>query len=351
MQRIAITGSSGYFGRKLVEYIRSTGQRCRILGIDVVPPRSAPTDEFHRLDIRSPETARRLEEFQPDTVVHFAFVVNPIRDNRLMRDINIGGLQNVLDAVQRIRPRRFLAASSATVYGTRPGHAQPLDERAELRACRKFRYSADKLELERRLAEFEAAHPHIAVSWVRPCMVHGPGVDNYLSRLLLHIPFVCLLDGNDTPLQFVHEDDLVSATWTILQHGGRGAFNVSPPDWVHASDMALESGRRAVNVPYWIVNLVAHAWWHLRLPVFNCPPPLYGYLRDPWIIAPRRLTQELGFEFRYSSRDTLRDLLQANGKLARTAVRTETAISPQTVSDAARYYEPAHAGEPARGGA
>jgi UDP-glucose 4-epimerase len=243
--------------------------------------------------------------------------VNPIHDDRAMHDINIGGLQNVLKAVRRIRPRRFLAASSATVYGARPEHTQPLDETAELHACRKFRYSADKLELERRLVEFEADHPGVAVSWVRPCMVRGPGVDNYLSRLLLHVPFVCLLDGNDTPLQFVHEDDLVAAMWTILSRSGRGAFNIAPPDWVHASDLALESGRRAVKVPYWIVNLVAYAWWHLRLPVFNCPPPLYGYLRDPWIVAPDRLLQEYGFEFQHSSRDTLRELLRANGKLVR----------------------------------
>ncbi len=325
MQRIAVTGSSGYFGRKFVEYVKSIDAGCRVLGIDVVSPRSAQPDEFHRLDIRSPETARRLEEFQPDTVVHLAFVVNPIHDAKLMHDINIGGLRNVLDAVHRIRPERFLTASSATVYGARPEAAQPLDENAELHACRKFQYSADKLELEHLLAEFEATHRDMAVSWVRPCMIHGPGVDNYLSRLMLHIPFVCLLDGQDTPLQFVHEDDLVAATWTILRHGGRGAFNVAPPDWVQASDMALESGRRAVSVPFWMVQLTAFVWWHLRLPLFRCPPALYGYLRNPWLVSPSRLMRECGFVFQYSSLATLRELLRANGKLAPASLVPEPA--------------------------
>ena len=46
MQRIAITGSSGYYGSKLVEHIRRESPETQILGIDCLPPRNAAPHEF-----------------------------------------------------------------------------------------------------------------------------------------------------------------------------------------------------------------------------------------------------------------------------------------------------------------
>jgi hypothetical protein len=41
-----------------------------------------------------------------------------------------------------------------------------------------------------------------------------------------------------------------------------------------------------------------------------------SYIRYPWVVAPNRLCRELGFQFKFSSLDTLRVLLRAHGKLA-----------------------------------
>ena len=108
MQRIAITGSSGYYGHKLIEHIRRESPETRLLGIDVVAPGDAAPHEFFQADIRSPDVRTALATFQPDTIVHLAFVVNPIRDTRLMSDINLGGTRNVFAAVRELRPQRFL---------------------------------------------------------------------------------------------------------------------------------------------------------------------------------------------------------------------------------------------------
>ena len=63
-------------------------------------------------------------------------------------------------------------------------------------------------ELEKLLGEFADRHPQMAVSWIRPCLIYGPAVDNYLSRMLLQYPLVVLPDGCDVPQQYVHEDDV-----------------------------------------------------------------------------------------------------------------------------------------------
>ena len=59
--------------------------------------------------------------------------------------------------------------------------------------------------------EFARQHPHIAVSYVRPCIVGGPHMDNYLRRLLFQMPIIVLLDGVDSAIQLVHEDDASAA--------------------------------------------------------------------------------------------------------------------------------------------
>ena len=324
MQRIAVTGSSGYYGSRLIRYIRDTDPQIEILGIDVAPPRGSAhgsahgpgPHEFAGVDVRSPKLKRVLLDFRPDTVVHLAFVVNPIHDESRMHAININGSQNVFDAVHEIGPDRFLVASSATAFGAWPDNPLPIDDHFPVRGRAGFKYSHDKTRLERMLGEFADRHARIAVSWVRPCIIYGPGVDNFLSQLLLEHPVVVLPDGHDVPQQFVHEDDVAAATWHILARGGRGPYNVGPPDWIYLTDVARETGRRAIKIPLFIMQATTWVCWVLRLPVLRFPPAMNLYIRYPWIVAPNRLCGELGFQFEFSSLETLRELLRAQGKLA-----------------------------------
>lgn len=314
-QRIAITGSSGYLGSRLIRHIRAISPRAKILGLDVGPSERSDPHEFTRIDIRQPSLKSVLEDFQPDTVVHLAFIVNPIHDEVLMTDINVNGSRNLFEAVAGIGVKRFLVASSATAFGAWPDNPLPLDDLDPIRGRTDFSYSADKAELERMLSEFEVQHPEMAVSWIRPCIIYGPGVDNYLSRMLLNHPLVVLPDGHDLPQQFVHEEDVAAATWHILTRDGRGPYNVAPPDWIHLSDVARETGRRTIRIPFWMMKYASRVCWKWRLPFLRYPPGCSYYIRYSWIVAPRRLCDELGFRFLSSSLDTLRDILRSHGKL------------------------------------
>ncbi|MBI5759710.1 MAG: NAD-dependent epimerase/dehydratase family protein [Planctomycetales bacterium] len=319
LKRIAITGSSGFYGSKLIEHLRTHAPHAKILGLDVVPPRAA-ADEFVKVDVRDPSLTDVLQKFKPDTVVHLAFIVNPTRDDRKMRDINVGGSQNVFRAVESVRPRRFLMASSATVFG---GHADtpvPVDDRHPIVDKSSFQYAIDKTDLERMIVDFSQRNGDIAVSWTRPCIICGPGINNYLTRLILNLPFFAKLDGRDSPLQFVHQDDVAAATYEILRHSACGPFNIGPPDWMPLSMIARETGRPCFKLPFWMARAATTIWWNLRLPVFDFPPELHYYVRDPWVVAPNRLQNELGFQFQFTCLDTFRELYQASKKPRRVRV-------------------------------
>ncbi|WP_437201539.1 NAD-dependent epimerase/dehydratase family protein [Planctomicrobium sp. SH664] len=318
IRRIAITGSSGYCGRGLIHLLREVAPDIEILGLDLAPAASETPDQFRALDSRDSGMLGAMREFAPDTVVHMAFVMNLIHDDRKMHDINVNGTRNVLAAVAAIQPARFLCYSSMTAFGAWPDNPVPMDESWPLRARSDFRYAADKTELEADLAKFRDDHPEIQVSWVRPAVVLGKQVSNYLSRYILDSKLIALPDGYDCPLQFVHEDDVARATWEILSRNGAGPFNVGPPDWITWGEVGRRRKVPVVRIPLWLIRGMATIWWTLRVPpllsCMACPPGLMNFIRYPWVGRASRLEQEFGFEFRHSSSETFQEALEASLK-------------------------------------
>jgi UDP-glucose 4-epimerase len=307
--RIVITGSSGLYGRGLIAEIRRTLPEARILGIDLRPPAGDPPDEFCPADVADPRLPGAVRRFEPDTVVHLAYAVQPGRDPARLRAVNVDGTRAVLDAVAAARPRRLLVASSATVYGAWPDNPPACDETTPLRPLPGYYYSAHKGIVEALVRQFAESCPGIAVSWTRPAIVVGRGVKNFLADYFLGVPFVCLPDGRDTPLQFVHRDDLARATLAILAASARGPFNVAPEDAVSQRQIARALGVPALPVPYAAMAAIGRVWWTLRLPWLATPPGLVGYVRHPWVMTSARLRDELGFAFAYTSAAAFAELV------------------------------------------
>ena len=310
LQRLVITGSSGYLGRKLVVHFRDRG--ATVLGIDVQQPaENAAPDEFVCADIRDEGLLETIGRFAPDTIIHAAFVFQPMRDQRLMSDINVGGTENLFRAVRSTAPARFLLFSSATAFGAWPDNPVPMSEDWRLRARSEYQYAADKTAIEEKIAGLVGQLPNVCVSWIRPALIGGPGMKNYLSRLIFGMPFLAKLDGVDNPLQFVHEDDVVAATVAILEANGRGAYNVAPPNWTLTTEIASETNRPAVGVPFWLAWSLAWFAWTIRLWIHESPAGFLYFARYPWVVAPDRLEKELGYEFQYTSTETVREVLRA----------------------------------------
>jgi len=308
-ERIAITGSSGLYGRTLVREIRRRLPDARVLGIDLRDGGADPPDDLWCGDICDPGVVAAVAAFRPDTVVHLAYAVQPGRDMRAMRAANVDGTRQILAAAAASGAARVLVASSGTVYGAWPDNPPRCDESTPVRPRPEYYYSEHKGLVERMVQEFAAARPDIAVSWTRPTIICGPGVRNFLSDFFLNMPFLFLPDGNDTPLQFVHQDDVARATLAILRHSARGPFNVAPDDALTHRQIAAILGVAAVPMPFFLMDGMSRVWWTLRLPWFATPPGLAGYVRHPWLMNSERLRREVGYEFEYSSVRAFRELI------------------------------------------
>ena len=98
--RYLITGGSGYIGGRLTDELAGREETEMIVDVDVSPPpRTWPNHEFVKADVRDRRRMQELlEKHEIDAVLHFAFILNPIRDEARMYDVDVNGTQAVLQA-------------------------------------------------------------------------------------------------------------------------------------------------------------------------------------------------------------------------------------------------------------
>ncbi len=131
--KYVITGGSGYIGGRLIDLLTQR-EDTEVVILDLRPPAvPRPRTRFVRMDVRDPGIRTLLETERPDALVHLAFVLNPIRDEYKMYDIDVNGTQNVLDAAAAAGVQQLLVASSTTAYGAFPDNPVPLTEEHPVR--------------------------------------------------------------------------------------------------------------------------------------------------------------------------------------------------------------------------
>lgn len=307
---VAVTGSSGYLGTRLVERLVADESVARILAFDVRPPlRQHPKVVFDHVDVRAPGLAARLQGV--DCLVHLAFVmterVGRGGDEAEMRDVNVNGCQNVFKSAGRAGVPRLVYTSSATVYGAHPDNEVPLTEESPLRANLDFSYAAHKLEAEYVLREFVDEFPETHVVVFRPAIVFGPHADNAWSHLLEQ-PVLFGVAGYRPPLQLVHEEDAARALHWAIATEARGAFNLAADGWLEGDEAHGMAARKVRYLPEPLAFAVAERTW--RLGLSEVPPGYLHYAMHPWVVSAAKLAAA-GFVCTRSQEETLRATVAA----------------------------------------
>src|SRR3954469_17707952 len=313
--RYVITGGSGYIGSRLVERLASAEGTERILICDVRPPRVfRPRTAFAEVDVRdSAAVASVIASERPDVVIHLAFILNPMHDEAAMYAIDVGGTHNVLEACSASGVGQVLVTSSSTAYGAFADNPVPLTEQHPVRGVPDFEYARDKAECDRLCQLWALRHPDRVMTIVRPCIVFGPNVDNYIVRLWTRQPFQADFGLPDPGIQFVHEDDVVEAIAVLLAGRVSGAFNVAGDGVMPAAECASLVGLPQRRIPLRVAWSLASVMWKLRRS--ETPPGNLHFAIHPWIVSNEKLKRETSWRPRYSSRETFEITMRAHGKL------------------------------------
>lgn len=246
MNKVVVTGASGYIGGQTVIAFSEAGWR--VVGIDKHTP-SKTLSEFCKKFLVSPfdssESLALIEKENPDVIVHCAgtSLVGPsVSDPATYYENNFVATKKLLDTIiDKKIPARFIFSSSAATYGEpilTP--IQEVDLQVPVNP-----YGASKLMVETMLKSYHSAYglDFIAFRYFNACGAdslcrHGqaPGATHIIARILESIieDKMFTLNGTDFPTEdgtcvrdYVHVEDIAQAHLLAAQHCEPGCYNLS----------------------------------------------------------------------------------------------------------------------------
>jgi UDP-glucose 4-epimerase len=313
--RVVVTGASGNVGTSLLRSLADEPAVESVLGLC----RRVPKASFAKVEWRATDVARSplRPVFQgADAVVHLAWLIQPARDQAMVRSVNVDGSARVFAAAAAAGVRTLVYASSVGAYAPGPKDRR-VDESWPTAGVPSSFYSRHKSEVERLLDRFEAEYERTRVVRLRPGLIFkreaasgirrlfaGPLLPGSLLRPSL-IPLVPELDR--LVVQAVHSYDVGEAYRLALVSDAAGAFNIAAEPVLDPEQLARVFEARRVRLPARLARAGAAVSYKLRLQPSE-PGWLDMGLEVPLMDA-TRARELLGWRARHSATDALRDLL------------------------------------------
>lgn len=157
--------------------------------------------------------------------------------------------------------------------------------------------------------ELMASSPDLCVNIVRACAILGPEGIGSVSTGMFQSVMIRLI-GYDPLVQFLHEDDLSELITALIRSRKRGIFNAGGEGALRYGEVIAATGRPCVAVPAKMLSLLLTLSWRMRLQS-ESPPGGLEFIKYPIVVSTEKVRKEIGFEFRYSTRETLLSYLGA----------------------------------------
>lgn len=232
--RYLVVGGAGYIGSHFVRQACDADHSVCVMDNLSTGYKSSVDKRaiFWYGDINSEEDSIRcITNFRPDVVFGFAGLKAAGDSMRIPHEYshtNIGGMHNLLFAMQANNVRRFVFSSSAAVYGT-PEYL-PIDERHPTNPSNYYGFT--KLHIEEVLKWYSKLHKITFASLryfnaagydVSPCETFTPHIENKPTNLL---PVVMETVKGQRDCVYVYGDDYDTADGTGVR------------DYIHVNDLA-----------------------------------------------------------------------------------------------------------------
>lgn len=324
-QTIVVTGISGNLGLRLLPLLEGFD----VVGIDLVPPKTNVPHRFVSMDLGQEKYCLQLtdllKETRAATVIHLAFVVDPVRngitDADRMWQINVAGTARVMEAVteanrEEVIVQKFIFPSSVAAYG--PDLSEIVSEDYPL-GGHTLPYAIHKAEADLVAQQRAPSLRGCSAYMLRPHIFAGASMENYLVNAFRGKPsgkgqratqmrnsgkrVPCILPMGkkylENRIQFVHVDDVARLIvhiaskvepemqrLTVLNVTGRG----EPLTFGRCIEM---SGTQLKRVPgKWAMRLALQMSFNSGLSAV--PPEAEPYLTGESLMNTTRLQKFLG---------------------------------------------------------
>jgi len=313
--KIAITGSNGYVGNFLAEYF--SGRGIGVVGMDLSSmgrQRDYKNFRFHRCDVRDKGLVSRiLEAEKPTHVCHLAYLMDPQHNYGLEYDVDVNGSKSVFDAANAVKSvRQFMHFSSASVYGAFPENRPWISEDQEP-TPRDWVYAQNKCIVEQFFSSYPKRDDMKLVN-LRMCTVVGPSYykPGGVVSILAKSPVGLLLDGRDTAVQFIHEDDVKNLVDLVANDKDiEGVYNLASDSYTMARGLCVNPKKRFISFPKSVFRAIISALWHARLSPVS--PTSVNLVAHGIVVLPSKLTGRYNYKFLYSTKEAFFDACRRRG--------------------------------------
>ncbi|HET9418942.1 MAG TPA: GDP-mannose 4,6-dehydratase [Chthoniobacterales bacterium] len=264
--RVLVTGGAGFIGSHLTEKLLAAGHEVAILDDfnDFYDPAIKRTNiagivrdvRVHHVDLRDGAAVRNVlgsENF--DAIAHLAAragVRPSIAQPQLYYDTNVVGTLRLLEAARASGIKRFIFASSSSVYGI--SKTVPFSEDQHLTQTISP-YAATKIAGEFLCSTFSHLY-NIRVVALRYFTVYGPrqrpdlAIHQFTRKIYAGKPIDQFGDGT-TRRDYTYIDDIIQGTMAALEYDGAlfDIFNLGESETIQLKDLiaAIENalGKKA----------------------------------------------------------------------------------------------------------
>jgi UDP-glucuronate 4-epimerase len=254
--RILVTGGAGFIGSHLVERLLAAGHTVAILDDfnDFYDPRIkhaniagfAKDVTVHHVDLRDGASVRNLfqrEKFE--VIAHLAAragVRPSIQHPQLYYDTNVTGTLHLLEAAHVMGVKRFILASSSSVYGA--SKIVPFSEDQHLTQTLSP-YAATKIAGEFLCSTYSHLY-QLRVVALRYFTVYGPrqrpdlAIHQFTRRIHAGQPIEQFGKGT-TRRDYTYIDDVIQGTMAALQYEGPrfDVFNLGESETIQLKDLIV----------------------------------------------------------------------------------------------------------------
>lgn len=291
MLSVAVTGSAGALGRRVIDDLVEDATIARIVAIDRRPQRHA-SEKVESIKIElsdnSPASAASLTEalLGCDTVVHAASEEGRASHHQVAGSL----LGRVLDSATDADVGHVVIISSAMVYGAWDDNPVPMAEDSPTRPNGELAFVSAKLEMEKLATTWASTGRKASI--LRPATTVAESGTSWIARTL-RMATTIRPDRVDPPVQFLHYSDLSRAVTTVVTKRAAGIFNVSPDGFIGSEGFHQLVGGLQLRVPGDLSDFLLRTG--RRLGIRPTPEGIEPYVHAPWVVANDRL-RSLGWE-------------------------------------------------------